>query len=181
MSKVYTGIGSRKTPLDIQQLMEAYANHLAVNGWTLRSGGAEGADQAFQRGVHGGPKEIYVPWDGFNNFTHDPANGFFATKRFSNWVEAQKIASNNHPAWHKCGDGVRTLHTRNVYQVLGRDLDSPTHMVVYYSEVNSKGNPKGGTAMAVNIAKQCGVPTCNLYFEKNRQIVTNIIHEGLTK
>jgi len=47
----YAGIGSRKTPPDILALMEACAYKLARYGWNLRSGGAPGADQAFERGV----------------------------------------------------------------------------------------------------------------------------------
>lgn len=48
--KTYTGIGSRETPYEIQDLMKRIAFKLAENGWLLRSGGAEGADTAFENG-----------------------------------------------------------------------------------------------------------------------------------
>jgi len=39
----YSGIGSRETPDDILELMKAVAYKLAGRGYTLRSGGADGA------------------------------------------------------------------------------------------------------------------------------------------
>ena len=57
----YTGVGSRKTPKDVLELMVKIAIKAAQNGYTLRSGGAEGADKAFEHGCDmvKGPKEIY--------------------------------------------------------------------------------------------------------------------------
>ena len=48
--KYYAGVGSRSTPMHIQKLFEEIAATLAQNGYVLRSGGAEGADVAFERG-----------------------------------------------------------------------------------------------------------------------------------
>jgi hypothetical protein len=47
----YCGIGSRKTPENILIKMSKYASILERMGFTLRSGGALGADRAFERGV----------------------------------------------------------------------------------------------------------------------------------
>ena len=47
----YAGVGSRSTPDDIQQEMDVIARMLAVVGARLRSGGADGADRAFQFGA----------------------------------------------------------------------------------------------------------------------------------
>lgn len=43
----YTGIGSRQTPPEILKMMTKIATQLESKGWVLRSGGAEGADEAF--------------------------------------------------------------------------------------------------------------------------------------
>jgi len=40
----YTGVGSRKTPKDILELMVRIGMKAAQNGYTLRSGGADGED-----------------------------------------------------------------------------------------------------------------------------------------
>ena len=47
---LYTGIGSRETPHHILTLMTEIANILDNIGYTLRSGGADGADTAFALG-----------------------------------------------------------------------------------------------------------------------------------
>jgi len=49
--KFYTGIGSRKTPYQVQQQMQRIAQFLAKKGYTLRSGSANGADSAFEEGA----------------------------------------------------------------------------------------------------------------------------------
>lgn len=45
----YTGIGSRETPQEIQNLMFKIAQKLDSK-YILRSGGADGADLAFEKG-----------------------------------------------------------------------------------------------------------------------------------
>lgn len=55
---LYAGIGSRETPRSILDLMTAIARKLEALGYTLRSGGATGADTAFEEGVER-LKEIY--------------------------------------------------------------------------------------------------------------------------
>lgn len=42
---------------------------LAKKNFILRSGGASGADSAFENGcdIQNGKKEIYLPWKNFNN------------------------------------------------------------------------------------------------------------------
>jgi len=48
MSVFYTGIGSRETPRHICIYMSKVAKILDKRGYILRSGGAQGADKAFQ-------------------------------------------------------------------------------------------------------------------------------------
>jgi hypothetical protein len=45
----YTGIGSRQTPEPILSCIRDLARKLAQDNWTLRSGGASGADAARNR------------------------------------------------------------------------------------------------------------------------------------
>jgi len=95
MEKIYGGIGSRKTPEDIMVVIKDLAKWLAEQGWTGRSGGAKGADTAFQHGSEAanGDFELYRPK--------------YATP------EAIELASQFHPAWHNCNDYARKLHGRN--------------------------------------------------------------------
>lgn len=61
--KYYAGIGSRNTPADILDLMTHLARRLDSRGYTLRSGGADGADAAFERGAMlDTPSEFILCW-----------------------------------------------------------------------------------------------------------------------
>ena len=62
---IYTGIGSRKTPPFMCWVMTKLAQDLCAKQALLRSGGAGGADTAFEDGADW-RKEVYLPWKGFN-------------------------------------------------------------------------------------------------------------------
>ena len=69
----YTGIGSRTLPKEIYNKFYNLAQALGETHqgdpvFVLRSGGASGADTAFERGCDsvGGEKQIFLPWKGFN-------------------------------------------------------------------------------------------------------------------
>jgi hypothetical protein len=152
----FAGIGSRKTPLEVQNYMQNIAKEMASRGYILRSGGADGADSAFEIGCDlvKGKKEIYIPWPNFNNKTECT---------FLPIEEAFKIASKIHPVWHKLKDSHKKLHARNVHQILGKNLLSPVKFVVCWT---SDGTAKGGTATAINLAMSYGIPVYNLYNER---------------
>lgn len=153
MSLIYTGIGSRKTPEMLLIHMTQIAEYLSSK-WTLRSGHADGADMAFEVGCSGS-KEIYVPWPTFNGCTDciDPST-------FINYQEAMTIAENLHPNWAACKQGVRKLHTRNVYQILGKDLNTPTDLVICWTP---DGKDSGGTGQALRLARELNIPVFNLF------------------
>lgn len=158
----YTGIGSRETPEEVLVVMEDLAVQLERRGYTLRSGGADGADSAFERGAIT-KKEIWLPWDRFNNHVTDNKQYFIppkATERL-----AVEIARRIHPAWGRLSEGARRLHTRNVYQVLGCDLNRPSEFVIAWARVKN-GRPTGGTATALKLATELNIPCFNL-FEPN--------------
>lgn len=153
--KYYAGIGSRETPKSIMNLMKQMARHLALNGYILRSGGAQGADTAFEVGCDSvkGKKEIYLPW---RNFQGSDSQLILHDER------AYKIAEEFHPYWSNLSQGARKLQARNSHQVLGEDLATPSDFVVCYTP---KGQGKGGTGQAIRIAKAYNVPVfdCGLY------------------
>lgn len=189
MSQFYTGVGSRETPAVVLDLMRATARMLAEKGMTLRSGAADGADQAFELGwldwflnQRPTPKpediraELYLPWSGFNkhdDFACFGANMSLAILRMVK--EAEAVAESLHPAWNavrKDGTPVlsqaaKKLHTRNVYQVLGQTLDTPSRFLVGYAPLDKQGNPKGGTATAMKLAERYGVTVYNLYKDEH--------------
>src|SRR5690349_3410839 len=109
----YAGIGARATPPDVLDLMRELAATLASENWTLRTGGAAGADQAFFEGAISvrGCAEVYLPWPGYNDHTE------FRLGRPS--ARAYEIAAEHHPAWSVCSSGAQALHARNCHQILG--------------------------------------------------------------
>jgi hypothetical protein len=146
--KFYAGIGSRETPPDVLLKMTKWAELLESRGYILRSGGAPGADSAFEAGVKlVANKRIYVPWAGFNG------------RHGENVIECgtdpdmRRIAALSHPAWGRCSDAAKKMHTRNVAQVLGcppeDSLDS--EFVVCWTP---RASGSGGTGQAIRIAQR---------------------------
>ena len=156
----YTGVGSRGTPAVVLDFMAAMAATLARRRWVLRSGGADGADTAFEDGAlsAGGSTEIFLPWPGFNGHPSRLCS-----------VDAQALsrAAKMHPVWEHLSSGAQKLHGRNVYQVLGRGLDKPSRFLVCWTPdgvVSGEHCTRatGGTGMAIRIASTENVPVLNL-------------------
>lgn len=149
MNNYYTGIGSRKTPPEVLQLMSGIAIALGSRGYILRSGAAGGADSAFESGA-GTEKQIFLPWKGFNGnpsaHYHIPGQAFH-------------MAEQLHPAWYRCSQGAQKLHARNTMQILGEDLNTPSAFVICWTP---NGAEVGGTATAIKLAKLNGIPVFNL-------------------
>lgn len=153
--RAYAGIGSRQTPPDICALMTGLARRLAAAGYVLRSGGARGADQAFEAGA-GTAKEIYLP--------HHATDAALA------------LAARFHPVWDRCGPTARQLHARNGMIILGADLASPVALVLCWT---SDGRASGGTGQGLRIAADHGVPVYNLFRPEHRaaaEAMTRALH-----
>lgn len=149
LKKIYTGIGSRETPARECELITEFARLMCARGWTMRTGGARGADTAFLSGVllFEPRYELYLPWRHFS--TQAPATLEAPTER------ALGIAARYHPAWSRLTQSERNLHGRNVHQVLGYDCETPTRMIVCWTPVPSLTGHEtgtGGTGMALRIA-----------------------------
>lgn len=164
----YTGVGSRETPRRVLILMERMAYCLALKGLNLRSGGAPGADLAFEAGAARGRGfiEIFIPWPSFgkenknHKFYHVPFTNARITKM------AENLAKRVIPHWDNLKQGARKLHCRNPFQVLGRHLDSPSDFCIGYAKVLKKGQYRGGTNTAFQIAEKSGVEVINLAEKK---------------
>lgn len=153
----YTGIGARETPDDILSLMEEIGRALSGHGLTLRSGGANGADSAFERGTSCNLRQIFLPWKGFN--ARSPANHDYVMTNMACADAARAIARSHHPIFDKLRSGVQLLHTRNVPQVLGPDLASPSAFVLCWT---ADGQASGGTGQALRVAMDRKIPVFNL-------------------
>jgi hypothetical protein len=138
----YAGIGSRVTPLATLAQMTELAHTLDAMGYTLRSGGAAGADTAFAQGT--AHSEIFTARDAM----HRP-----------DW---HALAATVHPNWPACqrmGDYVCSLHARNCAIVLGADLQTPVDFVACWTE-GALG--QGGTGQALRLATVRGIACFDL-------------------
>jgi len=151
IAKFYAGIGSRETPITLEPSISQIVTELNSQGYTLRSGGADGADTFFER--HAIKKEIYLPWRSFNR---NNSNLYTLT------AEAFALAEKYHPAWDKLSQAGKKLMARNCYQILGRDLKSPVDFVVCWTK---DGHASGGTGRALRLAEDLNIPVYNLYWQ----------------
>lgn len=151
----YTGIGSRDCPKNIYKLILKISQTMARCGLTLRSGGADGCDSAFEEGcdtLHG-DKEIYLPWKGFNNNL---------SPLYNLTPEAFNLAEQFHAGYHNLSVGAKKLMARNGYQVMGPDLCSPSDFIVCYTP---NGKISGGTGQALRIANSEKIPIYNIFWK----------------
>lgn len=167
----YAGIGARKTPRDVLELMQALAARLAIEGWVLRTGGARGADQAFMAGADpDGVTELYLPWLGFSGFDQatllEPEPG------------AWDLAAAHHPRWKRLGGPAQALMARNSHQVLGRELDCPCDVVVCWTpdgSLDGSTRTAGGTGQALRLAAAREIPVRNLARADHRERVERFL------
>ena len=146
--RYYAGIGSRKTPSDILDIMTQTAEYMRDLGWILRSGGAEGADTAFEKGA-GDLKEIFT------------AHSYIGS-------EAMATVDKYHPAPQHLSAYVRKLMARNAMQIFGSDMDTPVTFVICWTPDGADGISKltsrlsGGTGQAIRIAAASNIKVFNL-------------------
>ena len=156
MALFYTGVGSRRTPPDVLADMEDLARHLAARDLTLRSGHAEGADQAFEGGA-GGRAEVFVPSARFQ--AKVPVSGervLFGSLPQDVWKGAMRTVVHYHPAPWKLRGWSLDLIARDACELLGRGLDDPSGFVVCWCGRDADGCPMGGTGQVVRLAEGWG-------------------------
>lgn len=183
--KFYTGIGSRDTPDEYLDIMTNLAHQLDKQNWILRSGGSWGADEAFQKGTNDF-SNIFIPTKNFRK--GEGIKGFFIddTELIRN---AMYIVSkyNLHEHWDhlinsKGGLTSLRLHTRNVFQILGKDLRSPSKFVVCYTKdkackLEQITEKTGGSRTAMRLACHFNINLFNIAIPEHKLRITNWIEE----
>ena len=154
--KYYAGIGSRETPQDVLDLMTRIAKGLERKHYRLRSGGALGADSAFQAGaVH---MDIYLGKETSSLWTNVFTDFF-------------------HPNPSALKDYGRKLMNRNAMQILGRWGDNPVDFVVCWTK---DGKASGGSGQAIRIAEYYNIPVFNLKNDAAKTDLKEFVNERNT-
>lgn len=154
----YTGVGARETPPDVLKIITDLASELS-NKYTLRSGGADGADTAFYIGSGKKNCDIYLPWPGFNGAPRETDFCFIDHYPDVLIDKATGILTELITYFPNMKQAVQKLFIRNVFQVLGNDLNSPSKFLICWTE---NGELKGGTRIAILLANKFNVPVFNL-------------------
>ncbi|MFW6243324.1 MAG: hypothetical protein ACOC2W_04115 [bacterium] len=177
--KFYTGIGSRKVPYNIMNIMTIIATKLSERDYILRSGGANGSDNAFEKEVINNNKDIYLPSSYFNGRKSNMIN-YYDVTQFNNYNIAYDIALKNHPNFNVLSPFVKKLMTRNTYQILGKDLETLSDFVICWtpdgcSHHNERRLSTGGTGQAISIASKHNIQIFNLCREDHKIKLFNFI------
>jgi hypothetical protein len=159
----WTGVGSRETPEAVLQTMTNIAKGLSKGPYIFRSGAADGADQAFEKGCNPLKKEIYLP---SKNFKGHPSSKYnIQCEKAIEW------ARRAHPYFDKMDPSgfAYKAHVRNAHQVLGERCDQPSSFVVCWTPDGAENeydsvdiDITGGTRTAIVIADLNGIPVFNL-------------------
>lgn len=157
MKKYYAGIGARATPLEFLDKMTHYAGILEDLGYILRSGGAQGADQAFEDGVKNKENlEIFTPKMLEN------------TQKYDNFYEiAAKYALCDDNIFKKWKLYVQKLFARNMMIILGPGNNEKVDFVACWSPVDDYADASGGTPHGIRCALDHEIPVFNFYHRED--------------
>lgn len=169
----YAGIGSHNTPEEILNLMEKLGFLLGSEGYILRSGGSPGADTAFEAGAKKADAkfEIYLPWDKFRNRMGE---NYIDASQLDSYKKAERIAKEHHPHFEQLSDSSKMLIIRDTYQILGKDLNTPSKFVVCWTKDGcitdrDRSRETGGTGQAISIASKRDIPIFNLKLKEHKR------------
>lgn len=177
----YSGVGSRRTEdPETLALMTRFARFMAQQNWILRSGAAPGPDTAFELGAPVSKRKIYVPNASFGRRKRQE---IIVPKEVNlmTWLRACSIAERHHHLGNRMTADVRDLMGRNVYQVLGDDLKSPSGFLLcdaplpVYDGDGRVVDVDGGTGMAVRLAHRYGVPVFHLGTPEHRLHIESVL------
>ena len=171
---IYAGVGARKAPEPVLNVMRDMATKLAGRGWELRTGGAKGADDAFARAAPAARRTVYLPWRGYNGWSETEGRALTAQEL----RQLRSAAAPHHPAWERCPARVRDLHARNVAILVGPDMHEPAHAMACWTE---GGRVEGGTGMAIRLARHYRIPVFNVAGMDMRQAMDRLDRIGQSR
>ncbi len=148
--------GNESPPPAVLQALQRLVPEMEKRGYVIRSGGMKGMENAVEELARN--LEIHLPWKGFDG----KESKFTYTSD-----EAKEFAKRYHPAWDQAKPVVQTFCAKNVRLMLGKDLKSPTQILIIWSEdgaehVRERTAKTGLTGIAVALASELRIPTFNL-------------------
>ena len=165
-SLFYAGIGSRKLSKEELNVCYLMGVHFSMLGYTLRTGAAQGADQAFANGALDncskmgegqGGVVLCLPWPNYEKYWVDWARNKGAEILVVSDGDAEAVESvyKYHPKPHGLSRGPLALHARNYRIVKG------CNFVMAWPKPNKFG-ALGGTGQGIRVAEGLGTKVHNL-------------------
>lgn len=165
-------IGSRETSPVVLKWMEATGAALVRAGYTIVSGNAPGADQAWARGGNSMDPtrvELCLPWGSFETASIHGRN-VVRTFDATDGQRAIALVQATHPAFARLTHGALLLHARNAMIV------ENAHLVL--GSLNAAKLGGGGTRSAFRIAQRLGVCTFNVADALVRGMIDERLADG---
>lgn len=169
---LYAGIGSRKLDEDEIRLCYLLGFRLAKLGAHLKTGSAQGADQAFANGAldGGGKVTLCLPWPSYEFKWVELAKARGANTQllqYFNWEAWDSL--NLHPRKDSLSKATMALHARNYLIIDG------CQCVFAFPKQNQYG--LGGTGQGIRIAEKKNISIIRL---DNKEIQEKLL-DSLTK
>lgn len=182
-------VGSREAPEEALAMARGLGRALTDRGIAITSGDADGMDLAGYEGAITSPSfelvgaRIFLHKSPVYHQNRPPRYAderiFFDASQFYNWEQARQLAFEARGTFERLSDGGIALHSRNAYQVMLDDLNSPVGSVVFWARpIGNKGQVKGGTNTAVQIARRFHVPLVNLYTDEGMRKIESYIERS---
>ena len=184
-------IGSRKlanpNQREASELFYDVAKTCAELGHIHRSGGASGADliaeTAYRDAIYAGKAinsqvEIFIPWKSFQakRDLDNPLSHLHIVPSDPVLIkQSEDMVRKTHPTPERLTRGAMKLHSRNMNQVFGLDLQTPIEANICWTE---NGIKSGGTASAITLCERNNIPVFNLG-RKDQDVVLEEIRQFL--
>ena len=168
---IYVGIGPQTAGEAVIEMSKAFATAMAEMKWTLRSGGAEGMDEAFEAGCDSvqGTKEIFIPDAGFRKRNNSTDKIVHTLDKHLNAIQQAKPFF---PTWDKLGTTTQMFLVRNVFALFGEKLNKPANLVVTWNQYEGTGS-----FQLLQMAKTAGIPAFNLAEPGQMEAVEELVYQ----
>lgn len=167
--KPYAIVANNDAPAEILVKFQEIAHYLESKGYTLRTRGMEGADDAVEKTVQ--RIEVHLPWREFNGkqskFTFNTDRAFAIAKMF-------------HPTFDTMKKGIQAFLASNARLVMGDKMVSPALFLICWTEdgaesIRSRTSRTGFAGHPIAIASALGIPVFNLSKPDAQQRLTFLV------
>lgn len=174
MNKFYTGIGHQTCTEEAREFIGWLASNMAERGYTLISGDAKGVDTYFRENSNG-DYLVYLPDMSYNHYEgRDPERCVILTELEIELAELELYRTGIVPDIYEMSEDARKFMRRNYFQSWNQG--KRPEFCFYYAK-EASGEIVGNTRIAVETARELGIPTFNIYTPEGRNQVRDLLND----